>query len=140
MPFAEAGRTEPKGKVQVSHCGGHFASGARPTPDSPFVHIVAFARFLTDPCRSRSGMLSAAMDLPAARRRCARPDCALVAAASFSYDYRTRTVWLDDGLAPAPSHHDLCGGHAERLRVPHGWQLIDRRAAVAPVVPAPAAR
>ena len=104
------------------------------------MHIVAFARFLTDPCRSRSGMLSAAMDLPAARRRCARPDCALVAAASFSYDYRTRTVWLDDGLAPAPSHHDLCGGHAERLRVPHGWQLIDRRAAVAPVVPAPAAR
>jgi hypothetical protein len=87
-------------------------------------------------------MLSAAMDLPVARRRCARPDCALAAAASFSYDYRTRTVWLDDGLAPAPSHHDLCCGHAERLRVPHGWQLIDRRAAAAPapVVPAPAAR
>jgi hypothetical protein len=85
-------------------------------------------------------MLSAAMDLPVVRRRCARPDCALAATASFSYDYRTRTVWLDDGPAPAPSHHDLCGGHAERLRVPHGWQLIDRRAAVAPVVPAPAAR
>ena len=107
------------------------------------MHIVAFARFLTDPCRSRAGMLSAAMDQPAARRRCAPPECALVAAASFSYDYRTRTVWLDDGLVPAPSHHDLCGGHAERLRVPHGWQLIDRRAAAAapaPVVPAPAAR
>jgi Protein of unknown function (DUF3499) len=88
-------------------------------------------------------MLSAAMDPPVVRRRCARPDCALGTEASFGYDYRNRTVWLDDGLAPAPSHHDLCGGHAARLRVPHGWQLIDRRAAVGPVVPvvpAPAAR
>jgi Protein of unknown function (DUF3499) len=85
-------------------------------------------------------MLSAAMDLPVVRRRCARPGCALGAEASFAYDYRNRKVGLDDGLAPAPSHHDLCGGHAARLRVPHGWQLIDRRAAVAPVVPTPAAR
>src|SRR5436309_11679626 len=29
MPFAGAGRTEPKGTVQVSHCGGRFASEAR---------------------------------------------------------------------------------------------------------------
>jgi hypothetical protein len=85
-------------------------------------------------------MLSAAMDPSLVVRRCARPDCALPAAASLSYDYRARTVWLDDGLAPDPSHHDLCEGHAARLRVPSGWQLIDRRAAVAPVVPASAAR
>jgi hypothetical protein len=85
-------------------------------------------------------MLSAAMDPPLALRRCARPDCALPAAASLSYDYRARTVWLDDGPAPDPSHHDLCDGHAARLRVPSGWQLVDRRAAVAPVVPTSAAR
>src|SRR5882757_8798079 len=29
MPFAEAGRTEPKGTGKVSHCGGHFASQVR---------------------------------------------------------------------------------------------------------------
>jgi len=85
-------------------------------------------------------MLSAAMDPPLVLRRCARPDCALAAAASLSYDYRARTVWLDAGPAPDPSHHDLCEGHAARLRVPSGWQLVDRRAAVAPVVPASAAR
>ena len=79
------------------------------------------------------------MDPSLVLRRCARPACAL-AAASLSYDYRARTVWLDDGAAPDPSHHDLCDGHARRLRVPSGWQLIDRRAAVAPVVPASAAR
>jgi len=83
------------------------------------------------------------MDPPLVLRRCARPDCALSAAASLSYDYHGRTVWLDDGPAPDPSHHDLCDGHAGRLRVPSGWELIDRRAAVAPVapvVPASAAR
>jgi hypothetical protein len=85
-------------------------------------------------------MLSAAMDPPIVVPRCARPDCALPAAASLSYDYRARMVWLDDGLAPDPSHHDLCEGHAARLRVPSRWQLVDRRAAVAPVVPASAAR
>jgi hypothetical protein len=59
-------------------------------------------------------MLSAAMDPPVVRRRCANPDCALAAAASLNLDDRGRTVWLDDGLAPVPSHHDLCGGHAAR--------------------------
>src|SRR5690349_6072089 len=103
LPFAGAGRTEPKGTVQVSHCGGHFASGA-----------CRLARSGEDVSRSRSGMLSAAMDPPLVVRRCARPDCALPAAASLSYDYRARTVWLDDGLAPDPSHHDLCEGHAAR--------------------------
>src|SRR2546423_3177879 len=82
-------------------------------------------------------MLSAAMDPPLVLRRCARPVCALAAAASLSYDYRARTVWLDDGPAPDPSHHDLCDGHAARLRVPSGWQPVDRRAPVAPGVPAP---
>jgi hypothetical protein len=85
-------------------------------------------------------MLSAAMHPPLVLRRCARPDCARAAAASLSYDYRARTAWLDDGPADGPSHQDLCEGHAARLRVPSGWQLVDRRSVVAPVVPASAAR
>jgi hypothetical protein len=83
-------------------------------------------------------MLAAAMDAPSPARRCARPDCDRIAAASLSYDYRARTVWLDEGVEPHPSRHDLCLTHAGRLRIPDGWRLIDRRGA-AMAVPSPAA-
>jgi Protein of unknown function (DUF3499) len=102
--------------------------------------MVAIARFAegSPPVAGSSGMLSATMD-PVVSRRCARPDCAGVAAASLSFDYRARTVWLDEGVEPEPSRHDLCVVHASKLRVPHGWRLIDRRRRAAVVVPAPAA-
>ena len=116
MPFAAAGRrAERHGTGQSLRRA--FRSGARPTSDSPFVRIVAFARSLPDPCRPlryverRHG--SAGRPPPLRP-----PGSRLAAAASFGYDYRARTVWLDDGLAPAPSHHDLCGGHAGRLACP----------------------
>ncbi len=75
-------------------------------------------------------------------RRCARPDCSGDAVASLAYDYRARTVWLDTCRDPDPSRHDLCQRHADRLRVPTGWSLHDRRTAIADalVLPAPAAR
>jgi hypothetical protein len=75
------------------------------------------------------------------RRCCARPDCSGDAVASLGYDYRARTVWLDACLDPDPSRHDLCQGHADRLRVPTGWRLHDRRGAVPDslAMPAPAA-
>jgi hypothetical protein len=83
-------------------------------------------------------MLAAAMDAPFPVRRCARPDCDRVAAATLSYDYRSRMVWLDEDVEPGPSRYDLCLTHAGRLRVPDGWRLIDRRhAAIA--IPSPAA-
>lgn len=84
-------------------------------------------------------MLTVAMDASFSARRCARPDCTQVAGAVLSYDYRARTVWLDEDLEPDPSRHDLCVSHARRLRVPHGWRLIDRRREAALAVPAPAA-
>jgi len=63
------------------------------------------------------------------RRSCSRPGCAAQAAATFSYDYASSTVWLDD-LAPEahPATYDLCAAHAARLAPPRGWQLADRRA------------
>lgn len=61
------------------------------------------------------------------RRRCARPDCARVPAASLTYDYGARAVWIDPAGEPHPSSYDLCARHAGRLRVPYGWQLVDRR-------------
>jgi uncharacterized protein DUF3499 len=83
-------------------------------------------------------MFAAAMEAPFPVRRCARPDCDRIAGATLRYDYRARMVWLDEDGEPHPSRHDLCLTHAERLRVPDGWRLIDRRGA-AVALPSPAA-
>ncbi len=64
-------------------------------------------------------------------RRCARPDCARLPAASLTYDYGARAVWIDPAGEPHPSSYDLCARHARGLRVPHGWRLVDRRSLVA---------
>jgi hypothetical protein len=46
----------------------------------------------------------------------------------LSYDYAGRIVWLDALLEDDhPARHDLCGRHADRLSVPNGWRLEDRR-------------
>lgn len=61
-------------------------------------------------------------------RRCARPDCHETAATTLAYDYATSTVWLDRLSDEChPMTHDLCERHADRLSVPRGWQLRDRR-------------
>ena len=64
-----------------------------------------------------------------AGRQCSRTGCAEPAAVCLSYDYARRSVWLD---VPAevrdPHSYDLCLRHAERVSVPHGWSLDDRRA------------
>lgn len=63
-------------------------------------------------------------------RRCARPGCLAPAEATLSYNYRERTVWVDDLTPePHPMLHDLCGDHAARLGVPLGWTRRDRRSA-----------
>lgn len=61
-------------------------------------------------------------------RQCARPGCSQPAVATLTYDYRSQAAWLDR-LAPEahPMTHDLCDHHAERLSVPQGWRLEDRR-------------
>lgn len=61
-------------------------------------------------------------------RHCARPGCSESAAATLTYDYSGGTAWMDK-LAPEPHpmSHDLCTGHADRLSVPRGWRLEDRR-------------
>ncbi|MFN8037087.1 MAG: DUF3499 family protein [Acidimicrobiia bacterium] len=65
-------------------------------------------------------------------RLCSRPDCARPAAVCLRYDYGSGTVWLDRLAAEAdPHHYDLCESHAARLRVPSGWELVDRRDSVA---------
>lgn len=66
-------------------------------------------------------------------RQCARPGCSQVAVATLTYDYSSQAAWLDR-LAPEPHPmtHDLCEAHAQRLSVPQGWRLEDRRM-IAPI-------
>lgn len=61
-------------------------------------------------------------------RHCARPGCGAPAAAALSYDYASRTVWLDSlDDEPDPAAADMCATHAANLRVPLGWALEDNR-------------
>ena len=61
-------------------------------------------------------------------RQCSRPGCAESAVATLTYQYARSVAWLD-GLSDVrdPHGYDLCERHAERLRVPHGWRLEERR-------------
>jgi hypothetical protein len=61
-------------------------------------------------------------------RQCARPGCSAPATTTLSYDYTGRTVWLDPlHEDDHPARHDLCSRHADRLSVPNGWRLENRR-------------
>jgi hypothetical protein len=68
-------------------------------------------------------------------RHCARPGCGQPATATLTYDYGAQAAWLERlALEPHPMTHDLCEAHADRLSVPRGWRLDDRRV-VAPLLP-----
>lgn len=65
-----------------------------------------------------------------ASRQCSRSGCSDPAAITLTYDYRQSQVWMDR-LAPErdPHHYDMCDRHADRMSVPRGWHLDDRRRA-----------
>jgi Protein of unknown function (DUF3499) len=66
--------------------------------------------------------------VPDPRRQCSRTACAELATATLTYEYGRSHVWLDALSAERDPHgYDLCAGHAERLSVPLGWHLVDRR-------------
>jgi hypothetical protein len=67
-------------------------------------------------------------------RSCRKTACRWPAAASLSYRYDTRQVWLLDLVAePDPSLYDLCPPHADALVVPKGWARVDQRTYTEPV-------
>ncbi|MGI9603922.1 MAG: DUF3499 family protein [Acidimicrobiales bacterium] len=64
-------------------------------------------------------------------RSCARPICSEAAATTLAYDYESGSVWIDHLAVEAhPMTHDLCLAHADRMVVPQGWVLEDRRTAL----------
>ncbi len=61
-------------------------------------------------------------------RQCSRPGCSEAAAATLTYVYAGRLVFLDLLSAERdPNEYDLCGRHAARVKVPEGWRMDDRR-------------
>ena len=57
-------------------------------------------------------------------RSCAKPACCEEAAASMSYDYAQRTVYLGTLSAQRhPALYDLCAHHLADLSLPRGWRL-----------------
>ncbi|NNC79119.1 MAG: DUF3499 family protein [Acidimicrobiales bacterium] len=62
------------------------------------------------------------------KRSCARPTCSVQAAATLSFDYESRFVWIESlHPEPHPSSHDLCSKHADASTPPSGWELLDDR-------------
>ena len=61
-------------------------------------------------------------------RVCVRPGCDRPARARLAYDTVTCQVWLDQLPERSGRSQEICELHAERLTVPRGWMLCDRRA------------
>ena len=96
-------------------------------------------RSTTEP--SRAATVPAMLQRPppadrsrASTRRCARPLCGAEASATLTYDYGNASVRIDPASSTGhPMDHDLCAEHADRLVVPRGWELEDRRQPPEPI-------
>jgi hypothetical protein len=61
-------------------------------------------------------------------RTCRRTGCNDPAAATLSFRYDTRQVWVHLLTADVPgTRYDLCAAHADALTVPRGWHQVDER-------------
>jgi hypothetical protein len=65
--------------------------------------------------------------LTAVQRQCDRPGCSAAATATFTFDTRELTVWLDTPKSDGARAGELCERHARALTPPRGWCLDDRR-------------
>ncbi len=61
-------------------------------------------------------------------RVCMRPGCELAAAARLTFDPVSCQAWLDVLVDRPGSAQEVCELHADRLTLPRGWMLCDRRA------------
>lgn len=58
---------------------------------------------------------------------CSRPACGRAPTSTLTYDYAAGVATVDHLGVPHPMQYDLCDLHTERLSVPQGWTLVDRR-------------
>lgn len=93
------------------------------------IHHPRFVRDYPRAMGSFHAALGTRRPAPALRPRlCARPGCAEVAEATMTYDYASRSAWIDRlDEDESPAGYDLCNDHAARLGVPSGWTRSDRR-------------
>lgn len=64
---------------------------------------------------------------------CSRPGCQRAPSNTLTYDYANRVATVEALAVPHPMQYDLCEPHTERLSVPNGWTMVDRRV-IAPVL------
>lgn len=70
-------------------------------------------------------------------RRCTRSGCKGRAVATLTYVYADSTAVLGPlALQATPGCYDLCAGHASKMTVPQGWEVI-RLAEPETLVPEP---
>ncbi|MBA2415778.1 MAG: DUF3499 domain-containing protein [Geodermatophilaceae bacterium] len=69
-------------------------------------------------------------------RRCSRSGCANPAVATLTYVYAESTAVVGPLATYAEPHsYDLCEGHAVRLTVPRGWEVVRYEGQFAAPVP-----
>ncbi|MHB1130356.1 MAG: DUF3499 family protein [Ilumatobacteraceae bacterium] len=69
-------------------------------------------------------------------RHCSRSTCNEVSTITLTYQYSRALVWIDDLAHERDPHaYDLCERHGQRMTVPTGWRLEDRRNRFRVVVP-----
>lgn len=78
---------------------------------------------------------------------CRRPGCGREAEVCITYDAVACQVWLDPISVSPAGGQPLCAAHAQGLRAPRGWVVLDRRTSQASLMtpaveppPRPAAR
>jgi len=57
--------------------------------------------------------------------RCCKPGCGAPTAARLTYDHAAAKAWVDD--PGGEGGWSLCASHADRLRLPTGWTMVDQR-------------
>ena len=78
--------------------------------------------------RQVTGSQAIGVTVQRVERQCSRTGCAERATYTLTYHYARSHVWLDELSRERDPHaYDLCHRHADRLSVPSGWSLDDRR-------------
>ena len=69
-------------------------------------------------------------------RQCCRNSCSEASTITLTFQYSRALAWIDDlAYERDPHSYDLCERHGQRMTVPTGWRLEDRRNRFRVVVP-----